>query len=471
MLPFTQYTFGRYIADPVHHLIGEYLTKVVEAEVSRLMVFAPPQHGKSELTSVRLPAFWLGKRPDDPVIITSYGATLAESKSRQVRDIVEGHYFRALFPKVQTRRDSRAVQNWSLGSHRGGLLAVGVGGPVTGHGAMLGIIDDPFENWEQAQSKTIRDKVWDWYRGTFRTRIWEGGSIVLIMTRWHSDDLAGRLLADQPGQWTVLRLPALAESQADRDQNNRLMGLPQGEPDPLGRQAGEPLSPARFTQAYLHETRRDVGSLVWSAEYQGAPTTPEGNRFKRDWFKIVEAAPLEADRIRYWDFAASTKKTAKRTAGVLVSRAPSGEIYIEHVIKGKWRPHERKQVVLQTAQVDAERSGNETKIRIEQEPGSSGVDVIDDMLVLLADFPVAGDRATGDKDVRLEPFAAQAEAGNVYLVRGDWNGDYIDELCAVPNGYYRDQADATAGGYNLLPKRSKSAPPAAVVVTRDRLGL
>ncbi len=226
LLGFTQYTYPFYVADPAHALIARTLDAVVLGQISRLMIFAPPQHGKSHLASVSLPAFWLGRRPEAPVILSSYAASLAESKSRQARYLVESTEFQGLFPGIATRRDSRAVDHWELENHRGGLLAAGVGGPITGHGALLGIIDDPLENWEQAQSWTIREKIWDWYRTTFRTRIWEGGAIVLIMTRWHEGDLAGRLLADQASERTVLRLPAVAESQQDRDANNKRLGLP-----------------------------------------------------------------------------------------------------------------------------------------------------------------------------------------------------------------------------------------------------
>jgi hypothetical protein len=118
------------------------------------------------------------------------------------------------FPGITTRRDSRSVKRWELSRYRGSLLAAGVGGPVTGNGALLGVIDDPFENWEQAQSPTIREKVRMWWKGTFRTRIWEGGAIVLIQTRWHEDDLAGSILQEQADKWTVLRMPAIAETQA-----------------------------------------------------------------------------------------------------------------------------------------------------------------------------------------------------------------------------------------------------------------
>src|SRR5512139_1609512 len=266
LLHFTNFTFPQYRAEAAHELIAGTVDRVISGEIKRLMIFAPPQHGKSELVSVRLPAFWLGRRPDDPVLLSSYAADLAYSKSRQARDIIESDAFRMLFPTVATSRDSRAVNQCQIAGRRGYMKAVGVGGPVTGHGGPLGIIDDPFENWEQAQSLTHRNRVWDWYRGTFRTRIWENGAIVLIMTRWHEDDLAGRLLEQDSDGWHVLRLPALAESQAARDTNNAKMHLGVGLPDPLGREPGEALSPKRFSKAALEELQTDVGSLVWSAE-------------------------------------------------------------------------------------------------------------------------------------------------------------------------------------------------------------
>jgi len=471
LLDFTQYTYPQYVADPVYALIAATLDRVVAGELTRLMIFAPPQHGKSELTSVRLPAFWLGQRPDDPVILTSYGATLAESKSRQVRDILIGDEFRALFGElapvdepVALRPDSRAVARWQLAGHRGAMLAVGVGGPVTGHGARLGIIDDPFENWEQASSQTHRDRVWDWYRGTFRTRIWEGGAIVLIMTRWHEDDLAGRLLREQGGEWHVLRLPALAETQEERDYNDRRMGLVQGGVDPLGREPGEALAPRRYSATEMALIRRDVGSLVFAAEYQGAPTAAEGTLVKRAWLPIVQAAPASVlGRVRYWDKAASTAASAKYTAGVRVSYGADGIIYVEDVKRGQWSTGERRAVMRQTAQMD----GIEVVIGVEQEPGSSGLDSVQDDIRLLAGFAAFADRPSGDKDTRLLPFAAQAEAGNVRLLAGAWNEAFIDELTAIPNGRYRDQADAVAAGFNRL--MELITVPAGMVVVDEAL--
>lgn len=465
LLDFTTFTFPQYRPEPVHRVIAAALDEVIAGRCRRLMIFAPPQHGKSELVSVRLPAFWLAKRPNDPVILSSYGASLASSKSRQARNLVESTEFVELFPRITTDPTSRAVDRWDLARpNRASMLAAGVGGPVTGHGAMLGIIDDPFENWEQAQSATIRDNVWDWYRGTFRTRIWEHGAIILIMTRWHEADLAGRLLLHQPGQWTVLRLPAVAENQEERDARNIKMHLPAGQADPLGRAPGEPLSPKRFSSAALASLQTDVGPMVWSAEYQNAPTMAEGTRFKRDWFPIVDQAPANViARMRYWDKAASTKASAKRTAGVLMSKTLDGYYLIEHVVCGQWATHERRKVMKQTAQLD----GVKVIVHIEQEPGSSGLDSVNDEIRFLEGFAVFPDRPTGDKDTRLEPFAAQAGAGNVRLLRGDWNGIYIDEMCAIPNGTYRDQADGTSGAFNKLVEASQGTGQSVVIPPPD----
>lgn len=464
LISFTQHTYPSYGAEAFHNLLAATLDRVVSGEIKKLMVFAPPQHGKSELTSVRLPARWLGERPNDPVIITSYAASLAESKSRQARDLVESDEYRQIYPHVQTNPNSRAVDHWSLaGKYRGGVKAAGVGGPITGHGAMLGIIDDPHENWADVQSLTMRNHVWDWYRTTFRTRIWEGGSIVLVMTRWNEDDLAGRILADQGDQWVVLRLPAIAETQEDRDKNNAYIGQPIGQPDPLGRKPGEPLAPKRYSLEALNDFKRDVGSMAWAAEYQGVPRAAEGNRFKREWFPIVDSVPREAKRVRYWDKAASDTDGSAYTAGVLLAETPDGIIYVEHVIRERLTPLPREKVIKQTARLDHQKYKGKVVIWLEQEPGGGGKSDAEATIRNLRGFPVYKETVSGDKDTRLNPFHAQCEAGNVRLVKGDWNAGFIEEFCALPNGY-RDQSDAAGGAFNKLrAKPRKNQPKTAKV--------
>jgi len=465
LLDFTTYTFGMYKPDPAHRLIAAKLDEVVQGKCKRLMIFAPPQSGKSELASVRLPAFWMAKRPNDPIILCSYGASLAHNKSRQARAIIESQEYAELFPEIKTDRASRAVDHWELAyPNRGGLLAAGVGGPITGNPAVLGLIDDPFENWAQAQSETIRKNIWEWYRTTFRTRVWEGGAIVIIMTRWNEDDICGRLLVDQGSEWEVLRLPAVGETQEDRDKRNEKLGLGAGLPDPLDREPGEALTPSRFSVGALEMLKRDVGILGWEAEYMGCPTLPEGNRIKRQWLQIVDAAPAAVETVWYWDKAgtAEAEGGGAYTSGVkLGGPCESGRYYIMDVIRGQWSALERESTIHQVAETEATLEWDEAgthytiahpgpPIWFEQEPGSGGKESAEATVRNLAGFRAQPDRVTGDKDVRLEPFAVQAEAGNVRLVRGPWNGAFIEELCAVPFGKFRDQADATAGGFNKL---------------------
>ena len=449
LLHFTKYTYPRYQAELAHRFLADALNDVVLGDCKRLMVFAPPQHGKSELVSVRLPAYWLGKRPDDPVILTSYAASLAHSKSRQAREVVESPSFKALFSDIHTNPASRAVDNWTLDNHRGELVAAGVGGPITGHGALLGLIDDPFENYAQAESATIRENIWQWYRSTFRTRIWEDGAIVLVMTRWHEDDLAGRLLRANPDEWRVIRLPALAETQDERDENSRRIGQPIGLPDPIGRAPGEALCPKRFSENALGAIRIDVGEYVWYAQYGGSPRPPSGNRFQRSWFEIVRAAPAEFDTIvRYWDKAATAGGGA-HTAGVLMARK-GAVYYVLGVIRGQWNTGDREKTIKQTAQLDKQQYGPKVATWIEQEPGSSGVDSAKATITNLSGYAIFAERPTGSKEVRAMPLEAQAQAGNVKLLQAPWNDAYLEELAAFPNGTYLDQVDASSGAFNKI---------------------
>ena len=211
------------------------------------------------------------------------------------------------------------------------------------------------------------------------------------------------------------------------------------------------MCPRRFSEEALSDLRRDVGSLGWEAQYMGCPTAPEGNRFKRAWFQLSGPTPpaYSVRRVRYWD-KAGTEDDGAYTAGVLVAHAQyKGLFYIEDVVRGQWSALEREQVIRQTAELDRQKYGH-VAVWIEQEPGSGGKESAEATVRNLAGFAVHVGRVTGSKDVRLEPFAAQAEALNVRLVSGAWCGNYIEEMCAVPNSQYRDQADATAGAFNKL---------------------
>ncbi|RJQ26417.1 hypothetical protein C4577_03635 [Candidatus Parcubacteria bacterium] len=448
LIDFTRYTFPTYIAEPAHELIASKLDDVINGRIKRLMISIPPQHGKSELASVRMPAFWLGKRPDDPIILCSYGASLAESKSRQARQVVESREYNLLFQGASTRKDSRSISEWQINQGRGYLVAAGVSGPITGKGCMLGIIDDPLKDWQEAQSQTIRDACWDWYRTTFLTRVWEAGAIIVIQTRWHEDDLAGRLIKEQPGKWEVLRLPAIAETQNERDENDEFLGLSRGNVDPLGRSPGDPLCPRRYSLEALESLRNAVGPSGFAALYQGVPRATEGNQFHRNWFQLTESVPYEAKRVRAWD-KAGTKGEGDYTVGALVAMH-EGKFYVEDIVRGRWLAGERDKIMRTTAEQDATRYKNKVVIWVEQEPGSGGKDSAQSSIQLLAGFPVYVDKVSGPKEVRANPFAAQGFAMNVYMKRGPWNTDLLNEFLAFPNGKHDDIVDAVCMAFNKL---------------------
>lgn len=464
LIDFTSRTHPNYVAEPFHHLIAEHLELVARRDITRLMIFAPPQHGKSELASVRFPAWSLGKFPNNPIILTSYAATLATTFSRQVRRIVEGKEFHAVFPDVRVDPEQRTVDHWALqgadGSERqGAMLAAGVGGGITGHGAAVGIIDDPFKDWEQASSLNYRDMVWNWYRKTFRPRIREDGAILIINTRWHEDDLCGRLLRTQPGEWTVLRLPAIAEEREVRIQSNKILNQPPNAQDPLGRRPGEPLAPNRYSREALLAIKRDVGSVGWFAEFQGVPRPPEGSMFKREWFEIISQPPAGLKKIRYWD-KAGTSGGGARTAGVLMGKDTKGFFYVLDVIAGQWSALEREQVIEQTANLD----GMDVTVWAEQEGGSGGKESAEATIRNLAGFDIHTETVTGSKEVRARPFAAQCEAGNVKLLRRAWNAPYLEELLAFPSGRFADRTDASVGAFHKLaaPDTNKTARAVAI---------
>lgn len=321
----------------------------------------------------------------------------------------------------------------------------GVGSVPTGEGFDLILIDDPVKSREEAESDAYRERAWEWY-GDLYTRREPGAAIVLIQTRWHEDDLAGKLLsqAQQGGdQWEVICLPALAEDQRDRDFWAEKWGLPQGEPDPLGRAPGAALWPARFDEKELTQTREVKGSYAFGAEYQQRPSPREGKLFKRSWFPIVQTCPIGAVA-RCWDLAA-TDGDGDYTVGLKLVQTGEGKFAVADVVRGQWGPGERDKVILQTAEVD----GRTVSIQIEQEPGSGGKAQVESLVGKLAGFSVHGMPSTGSKAVRADPVASQAEVGNFMLVQGPWNAAFLDEICAFP-GKHDDQVDALAGAFERL---------------------
>jgi len=441
-------------------LLNRKLVDVAAGRIKRLMIFMPPRHGKSEFASHYFPAWFLGTFPEKRVILASYEASFAGSWGRKVREAVTEANARGIFP-VRVSQGNSSVSDWGLEKHdgkrwrttSGGMVTAGAGGAITGRGFGLGIIDDPTKNSEEAQSPVYREKLWDWYNSTFATRAEPDAAQVIIETRWHQDDLAGRVLANAEEPWEVVSFPAIAE-----------------EEDVLGRQLGEALWPERYSVDALDLIRRERGSHWWSAMYQQRPSAREGGFFKRAWFKVIPEAPYEVTgRVRYWDKAA-TEGGGDWTVGVLMSRTPDGAYVVEDVRRGQWSSGSVKQNILETASSD----GKAVKVVMEQEPGSSGKDSIADYRMALQGYTFRGDPVSGSKQVRADPLASQAEGENVRLVRAPWNDEFIEELCAFDKGAHDDQVDAASGAFGALYKRntgtsrlaSATAPPRSIIATR-----
>lgn len=403
--------------------IRQQLTIFERTPNGRMMLFVPPRHGKSEMVTVRYSAWQLEKDPSQRVIIGAYNQTLANKFSRKIRKIARD--------RIDLNQERTAVEDWET-VKGGGLRAVGVGGGITGQGGDLIIIDDPVKNREEANSKTYRDRVYDWYTDDLYTRLEPDAKIILIMTRWHEDDLAGRILAsDDADNWQVVTLPALAE-----------------DGDPLGREVGVALCPERYDEQALANIRQAITGRTFSALYQQRPQEQEGGMFKRSYFQFMDAAdiPDGTNFVWRWDKAA-TGGGGDYTAGVKMGRTPDGRYIVADVVNEQLSTYERDERVRQILTQDP------VSTWIEQEGGSSGKDVVFYHAQLFAGFPVHSETVTGSKLTRAEPFAAQCEAGNVWLVRARWNTDYLDQLATFPTGAHDDMVDASSGAFAKVAQR------------------
>lgn len=451
--------------------VALYVASKGQQGIGRLMIFIPPQHGKSTIASRNFPGWFMGLLPDSRIILTSYGESLATTHSRYIRDQIVDERFQAIFGlksdkivPVDLSSDSRSTENWDLARpYRGGVKAAGVGGGITGLPAHLFIIDDPFKNREEAESDSRRDLVDDWFKSAARTRLRPNAAVVIFHTRWHPDDLAGRLLrrmVSDPlaSQWDVVCMPGLAldsyptsiEEQRKRMRDGIYLPLT----DPLGRKPGEALCPEWYDRDWLLSTRADMGLYDFESLYQQQPYLMQGNMFQRDWFTVVDQGPGNAvwARMRAWDKAATSNGGA-RTAGVLMSWGLDDYVYIEHVTAEQVASAERDELMIETGLEDY-RNHSPFLIWHPQDPGSAGLDSAQAFNNLLADNGLIGtfDQVTGDKEVNAKQLATKAKGGRVRMVRGAWNDDYLDELAAFPKGRFKDKVDASSSAFNNLRK-------------------
>lgn len=414
-------------------LLNDAMVAASTGESRRLLISMPPRHGKSVFASMWAPTWFLGRFPDRRVILASYEADFAAQWGRKVRDLLEEHGDR-LFG-VTIRADSKAADRWEIAGHGGGMQTCGVGGPLTGKGADWLIIDDPVKNAEQANSETYRQKAWDWYTSTAFTRLEPGGVVILIMTRWHEDDLAGRILANakESGEpWRILDLPAIAT-----------------DGDALGRPAGAPLWADRYDLDALNRIQATIGSYQFSALYQQSPVPPEGGLFKRSWFGYWRPEPggyrlgrqgqsrfVRSDRCRRFgtmDLAFSLKKEADFTVLCAWAVTPARDLILLDLIRERMEGP----ALVPAAKGLVDRWGLDY-IGIEKILGQALVvaQAREEGLTVRQLIPDA------DKVTRSIPAQVRMEAGQIYLPEGHPLLDEIEkELLTFPRGAHDDIVD------------------------------
>ncbi len=407
---------------PHLRLLQEKCQRIIDGKLRRLAIFMPPQHGKSEQVTVRLPAFALERNPKIRVAVGSYNQTHANKFSRKTRRIVRG--------RVRLSTERRAVGEWETeaGGH---FQAVGVGAGITGNPADLIIVDDPIKSREEADSEVYRNRVFEWFTEDIYSRKSKDCPIILIFTRWHEDDLWGRLSGlPNAADWEVLTLRA--EAEAD---------------DVLARELGTPLCPDLHPAAELADNRKTMGS-AYEGLYQCRPVKRGGDLIKRGWFPLVGAVPRQAVRVRYWD-KAGTEDNGAFSCGILQAKTADGLYWIEDVVRGQWSINERNRIMEETAKWDRVKFGHVTNW-VEQEPGSGGKESAEITVRQFAGYSIKVDPVRHDKLTRALPFADQAEAGNIRILQAAWTEALLTEFAAFPRGKYRDQVDAATGGFNKL---------------------
>lgn len=442
--------------DEVSRELNRFSHDLIQGRRPKLALMAPPQHGKS-LTVWDFVAWIAGKHPDLKTIFASYSDELGMAANRHVfRMIRDNEVFRKIFPRLQV-----GGAGWNANAnlieyvgHTGSFRNTTVEGAINGFRLDLGIIDDPVKGRAEVNSKLVRDKVWDWFADDFFTRFSKDAGFLIIMTRWHIDDVLGRFLERFSGEVRVLRYPALAEQTSRHFKKELIVGENgRGQlswKEQLVRR-GEPLFPELKPLDFLLERKKLETQASWESLFQQNPISVGGGQLPIDKLKVMpylDRAEVIAS-VRYWDKASSDSGNAAYTAGVLMHKLRDKTFVIGHIARGRWSALERERRMKAYTEAD-HKLGTSYCVYVEQEPGSGGKESAENTIRNLPGLRVYADRVTGSKEVRAQPFAAQVQGGNVFLLAGDWVRPFLDECEMWPNGKYKDQVDAAAGAFNKL---------------------
>lgn len=449
-----------YDAGWVHYDICQRLEKFVRAiergESPRLMLFMPPRHGKSLIASDYFPSWLLGHHPDFEVIASSYAVSLPLGFSRKVRGRIKDPAYKAIFPRTALDPESTAAEQWNTTSG-GGYVAAGVGGGITGKGAHCLIIDDPIKDAQEADSETIRESNWDWYGSTAYTRLSPGGGILIIQTRWHDDDLSGRLISqmkslreegvpeDEIDNWEIVSYPAEATTDEYLTRGGEIIDHYRKDTRVL-RKKGEALHDARFPIKRLRRIRRSLQPRHWSALYQQNPVPDEGVFFTKTMFRYNQSQPKLSDMKLFmaWDLAVGKNQTNDYSVGVVGGLDYDDQLFIIDVVRARMDTHECADAILNTyskynrhspvtigierGQLELSMKPTLKKLQRERRLHPS----YDETLV-----PIT------DKTIRARPLQGRMQQGMVYFAAtAPWLDVVQHEMLRFPGGVHDDIVDA-----------------------------
>jgi predicted phage terminase large subunit-like protein len=409
----------------VRHLANQIQIALTSRRDARVIINAPPRHGKSLLVSHWLPVWFLEWWPMKRIILASYGDSLASEWGRSVRDEFQMNEYLT----TKLRGDSTAVSDW-MTLEGGGMRTAGVGGPIVGKGADLILIDDAHKNWEDATSPQARGRLIDWFKSTLYTRAEPGAAIVVIMTRWHEMDLTGYLTREHADKWTQICYPALAEDN-----------------DIIGRQPGEALCPHRFSASRLAQIKKTLGSYMYAGLYQQRPAPLEGGLVRRQWVKSWQTLPAIEEWLQTWDLTFKATGSSY-VVGQVWGRAEAN-YYLVDQVRGKWDFPDtlREMVALSHRWPQAL-----TKLVEDKANGPAVIATLRNTVPGIVAF-----QPRGSKEARLAAVSGAIESGNVFIPdakQATWAGDLLEELVNFPHAVNDDQVDCLTMALDRFTSRS-----------------
>ena len=437
LLSFISVTYKDYKIGWVHQEICEtldnFLKDLIDGKRPRLIITMPPRSGKSEIVSRRFPAYFLGKYPDLSIISVSYSASLAEDFSRDVQRIIDSDEYKKIFPntKLSDKKDKnykRTSDFFEIVDHKGVYCSAGVGGSITGKGCDILIIDDPIKNRQEANSETVRKKIYDWYSSTAYTRLSPIGGVIMMCTRWQLDDLIGKVLSDKNQKpFHVISYPAIAEH------------------DEPHRKQGEALHPERFSLEILNEIKSTLSTADWLSLYQQKPVPEGGAIFETSKIRYYDESsePKRFDQIvGSWDMTFKENKLSDFVVGQLWGRK-GADFYLLDMVRDRMDFVKTLKVFINFANKHkkcncwlVEDKANGTAIISTLKKHISGI------------IPITPKESKQERAYAITPYL---EAGNIFFPKNqNFTKDLEEEMLQFPAGAHDDTVDSMTQALNYF---------------------